>query len=185
VRFFAVRKGFGGRAADDFNPPGSESTRAYHLLAERSPAASGTSAFVVFHSTQGPLDTQAVAVSTSLDAIAGQQHVVAVTNVHLASSDYGPRRLLEVRDATLGRYLEPGDEVLLTDHEYGAVARIWEHACRRAGAKLVVAELPCPIRAAEEVVEAILAGVTVRTRALVFSHGTSPTRTLPAARFRE
>jgi selenocysteine lyase/cysteine desulfurase len=41
--------------------------------------------------------------------------------------------------------LNTGDEVLMTDHEYGAVRRIWQKRCDRAGARLVVqaAGLPC------------------------------------------
>lgn len=99
-----------------------------------------------------------------------------------------PDDLVFVENATTGMNiaaastaLEPGDEVLLTDHEYGAVVRIWDHACHRAGAKLVVAELPSPMRSPEEVIDAIFARATQRTRVLVFSHVTSPTATiLPA-----
>lgn len=71
--------------------------------------------------------------------------------------------------------LSAGDEVLLTDHEYGAVARMWRRACDSAGASLVIAELPLPIARAEDVVEALFARVTPRTRMLVVSHVTSPT----------
>lgn len=38
--------------------------------------------------------------------------------------------------------LQPGDEVLLDDHEYGAVKRIWQRACERSGAVLREVELP-------------------------------------------
>ena len=71
--------------------------------------------------------------------------------------------------------LEPGDEVLTNDHEYGAVLRIWERKCSRCGAKLVVQPIPCPVRSSEDVVAAILAGARPRTRLLVVSHVTSPT----------
>ncbi len=71
--------------------------------------------------------------------------------------------------------LAPGDEVLLNGHEYGAVRRIWERACQRAGAKVCDAPLPWPLREPGEVVEAVLAAVTSRTRLVVLSHITSPT----------
>jgi RND superfamily putative drug exporter len=77
---FAVGNALGGKLADDFNLPDSESQRAYDLLAERYPAASGTSAFIVFHATNGALEDQADAVGSTLDAIAGQPHVVSVTD---------------------------------------------------------------------------------------------------------
>jgi isopenicillin-N epimerase len=63
--------------------------------------------------------------------------------------------------------LEPGDEVLTTRHEYGAVTRTWEFM----GANLVYAE-------PDELVEAI----GPRTRAVSVSHITSPTAlVLPVA----
>jgi isopenicillin-N epimerase len=72
--------------------------------------------------------------------------------------------------------LQKRDEVLLTDHEYGAVLRIWRRACETAGAaEPVIARLPAKIEAAEQIVQAIFGAATERTRLLVVSHITSPT----------
>ncbi len=71
--------------------------------------------------------------------------------------------------------LSPGDEVLLNDHEYGAVMRIWERACRRSGASMVQATIGVPISSPEEIVEQIFRSATARTRLIVVSHITSPT----------
>ena len=40
--------------------------------------------------------------------------------------------------------LRRGDEILLTDHEYGAKRIMWEEVSARAGAKVVAASLPRP-----------------------------------------
>jgi isopenicillin-N epimerase len=71
--------------------------------------------------------------------------------------------------------LHAGDEVLLSDHEYGAVVRIWRETCRRARASLIVRPLPCPLETAQAAADELLAGVTDRTRLIVISHVTSPT----------
>jgi isopenicillin-N epimerase len=70
--------------------------------------------------------------------------------------------------------LEPGDEVLTTDHEYGAMDRMWRFLCARQGATYVRQPLPLPLDEPAEVVEAIWQGVTDRTRVLFLSHITSP-----------
>ena len=80
VAIFVLGSALGGKFSDDFKLPNSESQRAYDLLAERYPAASGTSAYIVFHATGGPLQEQADAVNAALAAIKGQPHVVAVTD---------------------------------------------------------------------------------------------------------
>jgi len=72
--------------------------------------------------------------------------------------------------------LRPADEVLLTDHEYGAVIRIWQRACREAGAaEPRFAPLPARFESTEQVVATIFAAATQRTRILIVSHITSPT----------
>ena len=67
------------------------------------------------------------------------------------------------------------DEVLTTNHEYGALDRTWEHVCEWAGARYVRRALPLPVTTPDDFVEAIWAGVTPRTKVLFLSHITSAT----------
>jgi isopenicillin-N epimerase len=71
--------------------------------------------------------------------------------------------------------LQPGDEVLTTDHEYGALDRTWRFLCYKHGAKYIRQPVPVPITSPRDVVEAIWSGITDRTRVLFISHITSPT----------
>jgi isopenicillin-N epimerase len=71
--------------------------------------------------------------------------------------------------------LEPGDEILTANHEYGALERTWTLVTERRGARLVTQHLPVPLNDPQEVIEAIWSGVTSKTRVLFLSHITSPT----------
>lgn len=71
--------------------------------------------------------------------------------------------------------LEAGDEVLLNDHEYGAVIRIWGRRCQVSGARTVLARLSDPLTTPEALIDALFDRVTPRTRIIVVSHVTSPT----------
>jgi isopenicillin-N epimerase len=71
--------------------------------------------------------------------------------------------------------LQPGDEILTTDHEYGACDYTWEFVCERTGAKYVHQHIPLPVNSTGEIVDQFLAGVTPRTKAIYLSHITSPT----------
>lgn len=100
-----------------------------------------------------------------------------------------PGSLIFVENATVGMNivadswpLAAGDEVLLTDHEYGAVQRMWQRACERAGAGFRIAALQTPFRDPAQTAEELLAAASDRTRLLVVSHVTSPTAVvLPVA----
>jgi len=77
----------------------------------------------------------------------------------------------------------PGDELLVTDHEYNACRNALEFAAGRAGATVVVAPIPFPLESTEQIVEPILGRVTPRTRLALIDHVTSPTAmVLPVAR---
>jgi isopenicillin-N epimerase len=76
--------------------------------------------------------------------------------------------------------LNPGDEVLLNDHEYGVVKKIWQRRCRETQAVYREMILPMPISSAQDIIAAIESEITDRTRLIVVSHITSPTAiTLP------
>ena len=71
--------------------------------------------------------------------------------------------------------LRPGDEILTTDLEYGACDLAWEWLCRRTGAAYVRAPIPLPLDSPAQLVEALFACVSDRTRVVYVSHITSAT----------
>src|SRR5205807_4101233 len=79
--------------------------------------------------------------------------------------------LVFVPNATYGtnvvaRSLElgPGDEVLATDHEYGAADRTWRYLCNLRGARYIRRPIPLPLPSDEEIVDELWRGVTERTK---------------------
>jgi isopenicillin-N epimerase len=101
-----------------------------------------------------------------------------------------PRDLVFVTNATSGvnavlrsLKLRRGDEVLTTNHDYNACHNALVETVRRDGARLVVAEIPFPLRTSDEIVEAVMRSVTRRTRLALIDHVTSNTALiLPVAR---
>jgi isopenicillin-N epimerase len=93
-----------------------------------------------------------------------------------------PKDLVFVTNATTGvnavlrsvKFRE-GDEILTTNHDYNACRNALFETARRAGAKVVVAEVPFPLRDEGQVIEAILQSVTARTRLAMIDHVTSDT----------
>lgn len=93
-----------------------------------------------------------------------------------------PLDLVVVPNATAGvnsvlRWLAlaPGDELLVTDHEYNASRNALEAAAARAGARLEVVPVPFPLASADELVAAVVAAIGPRTRLALLDHVTSPT----------
>ena len=74
--------------------------------------------------------------------------------------------------------VRPGDELLVTDHAYNACRNALNLHARRTGMSVVVARVPFPCAGPDEVVAAVLAAVTARTRLALLDHVSSPTALL-------
>lgn len=93
-----------------------------------------------------------------------------------------PNPTFAVNEIARSLRLAPRDEVLMSDHEYGACRNAWRFMAPRVGFSIVEAPVPLPVGSDEEIVERLWAGVTSRTKAIFLSHITSPTAlTLPVA----
>jgi isopenicillin-N epimerase len=93
-----------------------------------------------------------------------------------------PRRLLFTANVSVainivasGLTIASPGEILLTDHEYGAMHWCWERAAQRQG--LTIRTFPLPVRTEdpEEIVAAFVRAMGPKTRLAFFSHVLSPT----------
>jgi isopenicillin-N epimerase len=71
--------------------------------------------------------------------------------------------------------LRRGDELLTTNLDYNACHNVLAEAARRAGAKLVTAQVPFPLRDEDEVIDAVMSSITSRTRLAMIDHVSSDT----------
>jgi isopenicillin-N epimerase len=70
---------------------------------------------------------------------------------------------------------QEGDELLTTTHAYNACLNAMRAVAERARAKVVVADVPFPLRGPEDVTGPVLAAVTERTRLVLLDHVSSAT----------
>lgn len=72
--------------------------------------------------------------------------------------------------------LGPGDEVLSTNHEYGALDRTWRFLSKERGFTYI--NQPVDLSSHRAFIESFLRGVTSNTKIIFLSHITSPTATI-------
>lgn len=71
--------------------------------------------------------------------------------------------------------LNPGDEILTTNLEYGACDKAWNHYCKKTGAKYIRQAISLPIVSKEKFVEEFFKGLSAKTKVIFISHITSAT----------
>ena len=109
-------------------------------------------------------------------SLAGFLDVGAADLVFVTNPTYAVNAI--ARSLGLGR----DDEIVTSNHEYGACRNVWQFAEQRSGCSVVEVPLDVTIGTDEQFVEQVFAGVTERTRLIFLSHITSATAlTLPVA----
>jgi isopenicillin-N epimerase len=93
-----------------------------------------------------------------------------------------PAGLAFVTNATMGvatvlaaTALEPGDEIVMTDHAYPAIRNAARKTCAASAANLRVEHVPLPLPPPGDVAAIVLGAVTPRTKLVIVDHVASPT----------
>jgi isopenicillin-N epimerase len=102
-------------------------------------------------------------------ALAAYLHTAAENLAFIPNATHGMN--IVSRSLKLG----PGDEILTSDHEYGACDFAWEFACKKSAATMIHQPIPLPVHSSDEILEQFWQGVTPHTRVISLSHITSPT----------
>ena len=71
--------------------------------------------------------------------------------------------------------LQEGDEILATNHEYGAMDRTWNFYCKKSGAKYVRQPITLPIISKEQIIEEFWQGVSAKTKIIFLNQISSTT----------
>lgn len=93
-----------------------------------------------------------------------------------------PNDLVFVPNATSGvntvlrsLQFDPGEELLVTNHEYNACRNALDFVAHQSKARVVIAEIPFPLQTEDQILSAIVAQITPRTRLALLDHVTSQT----------
>ncbi|MDQ2690712.1 MAG: aminotransferase class V-fold PLP-dependent enzyme, partial [Chloroflexota bacterium] len=149
-----------------------------HFLNHGSYGATPRPVFEAYQRWQRRLETQPVLflgrefyslIKESRRALGEYLNADADDLVYIPNATHGVN--IAARSLDLG----PDDEILTSDHEYGACDYTWEFLCEMTGAKYLHQPIPLPVTSEAEIVEQFWRGVTGRTRVIYLSHITSPT----------
>ena len=134
--------------------------------------------FEVYQNWQSRLEKQPVLfLGREYDRLLYESRAKLGIYLNAAAEDlvYIPNATHGVNIIARSLQLTPGDEILTSDHEYGACDYTWEFLSGKAGAKYIHHPIPLPAHSEEEIVDNIWQGVTPRTKVIYLSHITSPT----------
>ena len=111
-----------------------------------------------------------------------------MTNVREALSkkiNCNVNNLVPVVNATTGLnaiikslHFKKGDEVIMSNHEYGALEKTWQFIKTKYKIKITIAKVSLPITSEEKFIKDFVKKFTSKTKILFLSHITSPTALL-------
>jgi len=149
-----------------------------HFLNHGSFGATPAPVFAVYQEWQRRLERQPVqfiAAELADHLAAARQSFGDYVNSPANDLVFVPNATFGVNVVARSLSLGAGDEVLTTDHEYGACDNIWRFLSQKQGFRYVNQPLSLPTGTPGEVVAELWQGVTEHTRVIFISHTTSAT----------
>lgn len=108
-------------------------------------------------------------IDTSIRALAGFLNCSPDSLVYVPNPTHAMNLLIKSLP------LAPGDEILTTDLEYGAMDRTWSYYCKRSGARYKQQKIELPLTSKEKFLEDFWSGYTDKTKVVFISQITSST----------
>lgn len=156
-----------------------------HFLNHGSFGATPQPVFTVYQEWQRRLERQPVRfIAMDLAGYMAEARQLLGDYVNSPADDlvFIPNATFGVNVVARSLALGSGDEVLATNHEYGACDNTWRFLSRKYGFTYTNQPIPLPITTPEAMVDAVWQGVTAQTRVIFLSHITSATAvTFPVA----
>jgi len=104
-----------------------------------------------------------------------RQSLGSYINADMDDVVYVPNATFALNVVARSLDLGPNDEVLTTDHEYGACDSVWRFLSQKRGFNLKHQHISFPIEPGERVIDQFWHGVTSQTKVIFLSHITSST----------
>jgi isopenicillin-N epimerase len=133
--------------------------------------------FAVFQGWQAEMERNPVAFLGRRSATllrASRERLAGYLGAQADDLVYVPNATTGVNIVARSLPLQPGDEVLTIDLEYGACIATWQRVCEQQGATLRVVKIALPLDESALAAQ-VMAAVTPRTRLILVSHITSTT----------
>lgn len=149
-----------------------------HFLNHGSFGATPKPVFESYQNWQRRLEYQPVLfLGREYDALLRESRLALGAYLNADSDDlvYIPNATHGINIIARSLKLQPGDEILTTNHEYGACDFTWEFICGKVDARYIHQPISLPIRSEQEIIEQFWKGVTDQTKVIYLSHITSPT----------
>ncbi len=134
--------------------------------------------FEVFHNWQRKLESEPVAfLGREIGSYLAEARSHVAEYVHTNADDivFIPNTTYGINCIAHALQLHSGDEVLATDHEYGACERAWRFHGAQQEIVYKKQPIPLPVVSADDFIDAFWAGVTSKTKVIFISQITSPT----------
>lgn len=88
---------------------------------------------------------------------------------------FTPNPTFAVNTVVRSLNLQPDDEILSTNHEYGAMDRTWNFFCKKTGAKYIRQPITLPIVSKEQILEEFWSGYSSKTKVVFINQISSAT----------